>query len=219
VPRVGHVKHTQKWRKESDMRMETKKLMATFAILMIALGVAGFAYAHWSETLYLNGTVNTGSVCAEWSFSAELINNTKPEYGPVATITYAFSDSDQDGCNDTLTVTLNNAFPSLTVKGMIDVHNCGTIPIGIYDYNWTITDPKGVASAVELVNVDFYLKAPNGTKYPITMDIEEWIEEVNQIDPGWSLVCEFEIHFTQALPENATATISAWIEFCNWNEL
>lgn len=200
--------------------METKKIMATFAILMIALGVAGFAYAHWSETLYLNGTVKTGSVCAEWSFSAELINNTKPDYGPVANLTYTFSDADQDGCNDTLTVTLDKAYPGLTVKGMIDVHNCGTIPIGIYDYNWTITGDQRIAGAVELVNVDFYLKAPNGTTYPISMDIEDWIKEgENQIDPCWSLVCEFEIKFLQSLPENATASISAWIEFWNWNEL
>ncbi|MEM3696538.1 MAG: hypothetical protein QXQ94_03410 [Candidatus Bathyarchaeia archaeon] len=199
--------------------MDTKKLMATFAILMIVLGVAGFAYAHWSEKLYLIGTVNTGSVCAEWSFSAELINNTKPNYGPVATLTYNFSDTDQDGCNDTLTVTLNNAYPSLTVEGMIDVHNCGTIPIGIYDYDWTISGDQRIVGAVELKNVDFYLKAPNGTTYPITVDIEDWIRTENQIDPCWSLVCEFEIHFTEALPENATATINAWIEFWNWNEL
>jgi len=37
--------------------METKKLMATFAILMIALGIAGFAYAHWSEKVYIEGEV------------------------------------------------------------------------------------------------------------------------------------------------------------------
>ncbi|MEM3700761.1 MAG: hypothetical protein QXL57_07870 [Candidatus Bathyarchaeia archaeon] len=206
--------------------MDTKKIMATFAILMIVLGVAGFAYAHWSEFLYLNGTVSTGRVCVEWSFNATLPpSNLKDLDGdgekddPVAVLTYSMRDQDQDGCNDTLDVTLRNAYPSLTVEGMIDVHNCGTIPVGIADYDWNITDPNGIAGAVELVNVDFYLKAPNGTIYPITMDIEVWIQEVNQIDPCWSLVCEFEIHFTENLPENATATISAWIEFWNWNEL
>ncbi|MEM3597240.1 MAG: hypothetical protein QXJ53_03855 [Candidatus Bathyarchaeia archaeon] len=206
--------------------MDTKKIMATFAILMIALGVAGFAYAHWSETLYLNGTVNTGRVCAEWSFNAILpqsnlkdLDGDGQEDDPVAVLTYTMSDTDQDGCNDTLTVTLTNAYPSLTVEGMIDVTNCGTIPIGIYDYDWTITDNSNIAGAVELLNVDFYLKDPQGGIHPITVDIEAWIEEVNQIDPGWSLVCEFKIHFTQSLPEDATATISAWIEFWNWNEL
>jgi len=39
------------------MRMETKKLMATFAILIIALGIAGFAYAHWEKTVTIDGEV------------------------------------------------------------------------------------------------------------------------------------------------------------------
>jgi len=206
--------------------METKKIMATFAILMIALGIAGFAYAHWSEYLYLNGTVKTGSVCVEWSFDAALPpSNLKDLDGdgyvddPVATLTYTLTDTDKDGCNDTLTVTLNNAYPCLTVTGTIDVTNCGTIPVGIYNYDYTITDPKGVANGIELQNVDFYLKDPQGVKHPITIPIEQWIKTVNQIDSGWSLVCEFTIHFTEDTPQDATATISAWIEFWNWNEI
>lgn len=40
--------------------METKKLMATFAILMIALSVAGFVYAAWRDYVYIEGTVHMG---------------------------------------------------------------------------------------------------------------------------------------------------------------
>jgi len=208
------------------MKMDTKKIMATFAILMIALGIAGFAYAHWSETLWLSGTVRTGSLCLEWSFDAVLPpSNLKDLDGdgyvddPVATLTYAFTDADNDSCNEGLTVTLGNAYPCLNVNGTIDIHNCGTIPAGIAKYNYTITDPDGVAGGIELINVDFYLIDPSGGKHLITMPIENWIATVNQIDPGWSLACDFEIHFTEATPEGATATISAWIEFWNWNEL
>ena len=206
--------------------MDTKKLMATFAILIIALGIAGFAYAHWSETLYLNGTVNTGKVCVEWSFNAVLppsnfkdLDGDKEEDDPVATLSYTIYDSDSDGDKDTLNVTLNNVYPCLWVNGTIDVTNTGTIPVGIADYGWEIYDPKGVASGVSLYDVNFWLKDPQGGVHPITVPIEQWINEVNQIDPGWSLVCEFKIHFTENLPEDATATIHAWIEFWNWNEL
>jgi len=49
--------------------------------------------------------------------------------------------------------------------------------------------------------------------------LEDWIAKVNQLDPGWSLKCSFNVHFGESTPEGATATISAWIEFWNWNEL
>jgi hypothetical protein len=226
VPRVGHVKHTQRGEKESDERMETKKLMATFAILMIALGIAGFAYAHWSEYLWLEGTVTTGNVCVEWSFNAVLPpSNLKDLDGdgevddPVATLNVTFVDEDQDGCKEGLIIELKNVYPSLWVNGTIDVTNCGTIPVGIAHYDYKIYDPDEVADGIWLYDVNFYLKDPTGGRHDITMPIEQWIVQVNQIDPGWSLVCEFFIHFGENTPEGATATIEAEIVFWNWNEL
>jgi len=62
VPSVGHVKYTQRGEKESDKRMETKKLAATFAILMIALSVAGFVYAAWYDYVKIEGTVKMGEL-------------------------------------------------------------------------------------------------------------------------------------------------------------
>jgi len=206
--------------------METKKIMATFAILMIALGIAGYAYAHWSETIWLQGTVTTGSVCVEWSFDAKLPDsNLKDLDGdgqkddPVATLNVTFVDKDKDGCKEGLIIELMNVYPRLWVNGTIDVTNCGTIPVGIAKYNYAIYDPKGVARGIRLYDVNFYLKDPTGKRHDITMPIEQWIAQVNQIDPGWSLVCEFFIHFEQDTPEGAKAKIEAEIEFWNWNEV
>jgi hypothetical protein len=42
--------------------METKKIMATFAILMIALSVAGFVYAAWYDSVKIEGTVKMGEL-------------------------------------------------------------------------------------------------------------------------------------------------------------
>lgn len=38
------------------------KVMGTFALLIVALSVVGFAYAHWSETIKINGVVEMGSL-------------------------------------------------------------------------------------------------------------------------------------------------------------
>lgn len=49
--------------------MKTAKLGAIFLISIIALAGVGVGYAHWQETLYIDGTVNTGNLDVEWSFT------------------------------------------------------------------------------------------------------------------------------------------------------
>lgn len=203
--------------------METKKLAATFAILMIVLGVAGFAYAHWSETLWLQGTVNTGKLCLEWSFNAELppsnlkdLDNDGQVDDPVAILTVEFVDEDDDGCNEGLNITLDNAYPSLTVEGTIDIHNCGTIPAKILvDQCVVRIDPEGAEDWVEVKLADGYVKNPQGNI--VYEDLEWWLQNVNQLDPCWTIAFDFKIHFLQEMPENSTATIYVEIVFANWN--
>jgi hypothetical protein len=206
VPRVGHVKDNPKrGEKESDIRMDTKKIMAIFAILMIALGVAGFAYAHWEKYLWLNATVKTGKFDLDWSFSYTVspenhkiikgaTGETIKEFD-VATISYAFVEEDNDGNKELLNITIDNAYPCLWINGTIDVTNTGTIPAKLYYY---------------------------------TMNYDQWLGQVlysykirgdlNQIDPGQSVYLDFEIHFPESTPQNVTGNFALRLWFCNWNE-
>lgn len=179
--------------------MDTKKLAATFAILMIALGVAGFAYAHWSEYLWLKGEVTTGKLCMEWSLEYEVWpGNVKEKYGPVANVSHQFVDRDGDGCNEGLIVWVKNAYPSLWINGTLEVHNCGTIPAKLWKYNITIEG-----------------KPEKWWEKGIELQTE--FEEPNQIDPCDSLYLDFYIHFTQEAPENAWLEIYIDLTFVNWN--
>jgi hypothetical protein len=203
---VGHVKDNPKrGEKESDERMDTKKIMATFAILMMTLGVAGFAYAHWSEYLWLEGTVTTGELCLEWSFQYEVWpgntkrNETGAPYLTVADVGYEFVDKDGDGCNEGLIVWVKNAYPSLWIKGVLDVHNCGTIPAKLYDVE---TDIKGKPEDWWETGIELQTKFEGNPK---------------QIDPCDSLYLYFYIHFTQDVPENAWLAFYMELTFVNWN--
>lgn len=42
--------------------MKTNKIFAVLALTLIALSAAGYAYAHWSDEVYLEGDVYTGSL-------------------------------------------------------------------------------------------------------------------------------------------------------------
>ncbi|MEM0358125.1 MAG: hypothetical protein QXL77_07140 [Candidatus Bathyarchaeia archaeon] len=183
--------------------MDTKKLMATFAILIIALGIAGFAYAHWTATVYIEGEITTGYLDLEWSFEGELIQ-TKP----VAELDYEI----EDGC---LWVNLTNVYPCLTVNMTIDVTNTGTIPVKLYDWDWGLEEGSdNLLPWIKVLKCEFIGVDGNGDGVP---------GSIEQLDPGDSVVLWLTIHFEQedaqgnVMPQNAWMGFWAWFEWVNWN--
>jgi len=180
--------------------MNTKKIAAIFAILMITLGVAGFAYAHWEKYLWLNVDVKTGKLDLEWSFNYTVSpSNTKYPGTPgefnVSTIDYEFVDTDDDGNFEGLNITIDNAYPCLWINGTIDIHNIGTIPAKLYYYDCTGDE------WLEMALYDY-----------------ELVGDLKQIDPGDSVYLNFWIHFPEETPQNATGNFFMELRFCNWNE-
>jgi hypothetical protein len=103
--------------------METKKLAGIFALLTIALGMAGYAYATWYKYLYIEGQVNTGTLDVEWSI--ENARDTEPSNKD-----YSHIEGEIEG--DTLYVTVYNAYPCIDYYLDINIHNSGTIPVHVY---------------------------------------------------------------------------------------
>ncbi|MGB9778608.1 MAG: hypothetical protein ACPLW8_04305, partial [Candidatus Bathyarchaeales archaeon] len=198
---------------ESDKKMETKKIMATFAILMIALGIAGFAYAHWSKVVTVDGTVTTGTLHVVPSFHVEY---TEAENKTVAVI-----GSEVNATANHIDIWLNNVYPCLNVSGYIDLENTGTIPVnlvgidimgteGVYAvWNenmkyweiWQALPDNGGAVLIATGNYTF--RFPDG--YP-------------QIDPESTAYIDFWIHFEEGLPQDASYSFTITLTFWNWNE-
>lgn len=157
--------------------METKSIMAAFAILMMALGVAGFAYAEWSRTLYITGIVTTGEFNVMFSEAltndaagsndpglknAEYINVTVGEYWDeyAATGDYGYYDkniaqttaeiSTSMEENDTLTITMSNVYPSYAPEIVFLVDNHGHIPIFMDDFIMSYDGLTGDPAAKQL---------------------------------------------------------------------
>ncbi|MEM3695732.1 MAG: hypothetical protein QXJ11_07245, partial [Candidatus Bathyarchaeia archaeon] len=119
------------------------------AIALITLAIVGFTYAHWSETLWLNGTVNTGEL--DWEFASPRCIDVGVDYHclegfPLVGDDYYWPDpdgknigwqnltlvdSDNDGDKDTLLIELHNVYPSYFTEVGFYVHNCGTIPLKV----------------------------------------------------------------------------------------
>lgn len=196
-----------------------KKITVLCLALVIVLGATGATFALWSKTLYIDATVNTGEVDAEFdrAFTDDdyVVNDpdrdlTDPVTGedPDASgKNVDRKDKDVGNCwavidpNDAQVVhiTINNGYPCYYCTAFFDIVNTGSVPVKVNKLSLI-----GVPSEVTV----------------------EWtqIEEGMQLDPAgmgpgpWVLEGDLDMHVEQIAAENATYTFSAEIELVQWNE-
>jgi len=173
-----------------------------FAVLILVLGISGVAYAHWSETLYINGTVETGELDLEFSSAT---CNESPEAGgkDVGHCEVELIDTDDDGDDDKVQITITNGYPCYACDIVVEIHNNGTVPANLVKLDFDVTGPLA-----PWVEVSFSGSWPG---FP-------------QIDPGQTVTGVISIHIAQEdaqgnlCPESSSATIAGYAEFWNWNE-
>jgi hypothetical protein len=104
---------------ERRKRRTVKKIGMICLVLVLALGVLGVGYARWAENLYIDGTVTTGDIGAEWSIDGDPWDDEAKEisYGTIEII------------GDTLYIDIYEAYPCVTYHFPIDIHCTGSVPI------------------------------------------------------------------------------------------
>ena len=216
-------------------------MAAIFIATTFALSGLGVAFASWTDTITIDGTVTTGSLCWEFA-SATILDNAPPEnYGgdyPVPehladyTCNTGFADQyfwrldknvawgtvfrqdlDLDGYYETLEVTLNNVYPCNFNMVSFYVNNYGTIPLKV--------------DHVVINDVSYYSNIPHVTFDLSGNDVDdfeiEWKDNFGyQMEPGTSSPeFSFWLHTLQDEGEGVqgqsfTFTIS--IVAIQWNE-
>ena len=129
--------------------------------IVLALGVMGAALAQWNETLTIDGTVNTGeldvqfsaqksnddgdqldpSVCGTWTGTTDPNNTTNWTWtgtryaydvgSTTCELTQVGSTDPNDGGMNTMTITVDNAYPCYYGNVAFTIDNIGTIPVHI----------------------------------------------------------------------------------------
>ena len=178
--------------------MNGKKLFAILAIMMIALGIAGFAYAHWEKIVTVDGTVTTGKLNLKIISAAADDTGIDPDYDKdVAKTVITIDPQDPQIAH----ITITNAYPSYHVYWHVTVRNVGTIPAKLY--------------AIEIVN-------PN-----TCLTVQAWDGLGEQIDPySWDREPRYYqkdysgyVHVEQCAEKGATYTFTVKFVFWNWNEV
>lgn len=103
-------------------------------LAVVALSMAGFAYAAWTDTLHVEGTISTADVDATWDviFEIEPIVNFNAPPGqvpPRPNLVQCTADPSSSGADRAINLEILNAFPNagcrITVAGTIR----STIPV------------------------------------------------------------------------------------------
>jgi len=174
--------------------MNGKKLFAILAIMMIALGIAGFAYAHWEKIVTVDGTVNTGKLNLIIVSAAADDTGIDPGYDKdVAKTVITIDPQDPQIAH----ITITNAYPSYHVYWHITIQNVGTIP----------------AKLKEIV-----IDNPNPC-----LEVKAWDHIYEQLDPyptePYQSDYSGSIHVLQCAEKGATYTFTVKFVFWNWNEV
>jgi len=171
--------------------MLNRKFATISMLLVFALVATGFAYAHWSKTLYISGTVETGTL--ECQFVSPLLmgdNEIDKDVGGYS----GYISADRKS----IIITITNAYPGYEVYTAFKVKNTGSVPANItnviIDEDATTLPPDDIPDLeVSLVNL-------------LGM----------QLEPGVTTCAQVDIAIEQPAAEMETYQVSVTIVAQNW---
>jgi len=207
-----------------------KRITAMLLMLLLSLTLTGIAYALWSESLTISGTVDTSEL--DW----ELVQGTiihldqgndhnaswYPERGfeqldkDAGSTTVNPVDSDGDGDLDTMVVTLYNVYPWYGEHIAFEVHNNGEIPLRIWKV--VFKDASGTV-LYEMYETEEYA-IPLDLNGDGKADIAIWWGNNfgEQLHPCSSRDISFDMTVLQDAPQGQTLTFTIEYVAIQWNE-
>ncbi len=216
-----------------------KKFGLLCLAVVLALGLLGVGYARWAEELYLGGTVETGSVCWEWTGASNIDPGPPPDIvvpdyhslpgfawssdhsayfwmGP-KDVGYTTSEVEVAEHPHHVTLTLHNVYPCYFNEISLYAHNCGTIPIHF--------ERVIIESAYDRYILDWIANEYD----PVALDLDgdgcadieiKWGNHIGaQLHPSENTgEMSFWIHVLQCAPQGKTLTFTMMFEAVQYNE-
>lgn len=189
------------------MQMRNAKIVALPMVLMLGLLMSGLAFAHWSEILWIEGSVATGELDMELlSVSSDDPpgSNDPGKDKDVGCTEVELVDTDGDGDYDTAVIEITNAYPCYEVYVHFTVHNNGTIPAHF----------KGFGPQPPFVKTDSYWEA---SLFEGDITVEGWNGYDEQFHPSERHDYTIWIHIEQSAEELTPYEFTVEVCFDQWN--
>ena len=206
------------------MQMRNTKLLAWPMVLMLGLLSTGVAYAHWSQTIYIEGSVASGDL--DWEFVG--VTYLDPDYGipdyhcndgftgfPIfwmgdKDVGYAYAEIDPID-SQIVRVYLYNVYPSYFNEISVYAHVTGSTPL---IFAMVVIDEEEIlATPAPVVGLDL-----DGD----TLDDIEilWGNSLGEQRENCEIFDEmsFWIHILQDAPQGETLSFTISLVGVQWNE-
>jgi len=121
------------------------RMVGLFAVALIALMVAGLAYAYWTDLLTIEGTVTTGTFGWEWSVGEY---GTSGDTKELIEFTITLSEDKK-----TMTISAGDVYPCTKLWAYLDLEFVGSVPGIITDIS-----VEGTLDGEELTEVPDWIE-------------------------------------------------------------
>lgn len=160
--------------------MRNKQLLALPLILVMTLSLTGIAFASWTDTLTFNGSVTTARLNLRVSAVYPAIEENDPLNAGSVSVTPVGSFGGSSNVQ-TITLTVENAYPGYNASVAIRVQNTGTIPakfVGFKLNDNPISYSESLGWTDSLGTIDFQgwdsegLELPVGATHSYTLSLK-----------------------------------------------
>ena len=160
-----------------------RKIVGIFAVLIIALMVAGFAVAYWTDKLTITGTVNTGTFGWEWT---DVLMCVSEDTKGIVTLDFDTADTNNDGHDDSISFTATDVYPCTDIGIWVTLHFWGNVPgkITAISVTGTLNDepltavPDWVDIYCEIVDLSCNIASQTGYSAGDKPSIDELISKL-----------------------------------------
>lgn len=138
-------------------RMTANRVTGLFMVFMIAISLAGVAYAHWGDTVKIEGTVKMAHIKLTLTSWKVLTTKDVEKYSTI-------SEGEISDDQHTLTITADNLKPCWLVWVGIVAQNQGSLPAEVKPPEITCDDPDALNDYFEYITYT-YGPYPESTGY------------------------------------------------------
>jgi len=182
-----------------------RKCVLLCFLILLTLGSTGAGYALWSKTLYIDATINTGDVDAEWTYTS---CDDEEQDKDVGTITAEIDLSD----SQILHFTIDNGYPCYTADCEVEFTYRGSVP--------GIVQSISFVPGTGLTNCQVDQSPFTGTFVAECDQLTViWADgKGSQLHDGDFLGSSLRVHVEQPAEENSQYDFDVELQLVQWNE-